>query len=254
MTQAAECPLGGLGVLVTRPVHQAEGLCRLIEAAGGRALRFPTLEIRPTQHPEQSQALFAQAWDWWLFVSANAVEQTLALLGRIPAGPRIGAVGQATAEALAAAGHPVDLVPDAQFDSEALLASEAMQGVAGRRILIVRGEGGRALLAETLQARGATLAYAEIYRRGCPALDAAPLLSRWGEEIGAVVATSGEILENLVALLGAAGRERLLVTPLVVISPRLAEQARRLGFTRVLVADRAQDAAILAALCRLASG
>jgi uroporphyrinogen-III synthase len=243
--------LGGLGVLVTRPAHQAEDLCRLIEAAGGRAWRFPALEIRPATSPEQAQALLVQPWDWLVFVSANAVALALELSGGLLAGPRIAAVGQATADALAAAGHPVDLVPGGQFDSEALLASEVMHRVAGQRILIVRGEGGRPLLGETLQGRGATLAYAEVYRRGRPLVDVAPLLARWERDVGAVVATSGEVLDNLVEMLGAAGRERLLDTPLVVVSPRMAEQARQIGFGTIETAERAQDAAIVAALCGL---
>lgn len=254
MSLTVDGPLKGRGVLVTRPAHQVEGLCRLIEAADGRAVRFPALEIRPTEHPEQARALLAQSWDWCVFVSANAVEQALGLMGRLRAGARIAAIGQATAQALAAAGYPVDLVPDGRFDSEALLESEAMHQVAGQRILIVRGEGGRGLLGETLQSRGASLAYAEVYRRVRPDLDPAPLIARWTREVDAVVATSGEVLDNLVILLGAVGREWLLATPLVVISPRMVEQARQLGFSRVEVADAAQDAALVAALCRLANG
>lgn len=246
------CPLKGLGVLVTRPAHQAEGLCRLIEAAGGRPLRFPALEIHPAPHPEAVRALFAQSWDWLVFISANAVEQAL-LIGRLPMGPRIAAVGQATAQTLAAAGHAVDLAPDNRFDTEALLTSTALHQVAGQRILILRGEGGRALLGDTLTERGARVAYAEVYRRACPVLDPAPLLARWRQDVGALVATSGEILDNLVAMLGAAGRAPLLETPLVVISPRMGEQARRLGFVEIRVAERAQDVAIVAALCALRS-
>ncbi len=238
-------------MLVTRPAHQAEGLCRLIEAAGGRALGFPVLEIRGPADPDLARRLLAQTWDWLFFVSANAVDSALELCGGLPAPRRIAAVGQATAAAVAAAGYSVDLVPEGSFDSEALLASEAMRQVAGQRILIVRGEGGRALLGDTLGERGATVAYAEVYRRVRPERDPALLLARWDEDVNAVVATSGEILDNLVGMLGAAGRERLLGTALVVVSARMAEQAERLGFARVAVAERAQDAAIVAALCGL---
>lgn len=251
---ANPCPLNGLGVLVTRPAHQAEGLCQLIEAAGGRPLRFPALAIQPTERPDAARALFAQPWDWLLFISANAVEQTRDLLGQLPDGPRLAAVGQATADALAAAGRPADLMPDTRFDSEALLASPAMQQVKGLRILIVRGVGGRALLVETLRERGAQVALAEVYRRECPRVNAAPLIARWTQEVGAVLVTSGELLDNLIELLGAAGREPLLATPLVVVSPRMAEQARQLGFSKIGVAERAQDPALVDALCALREG
>lgn len=245
------CALEGLGVLVTRPAHQCDYLCGLIEAAGGRPVRFPALEIREPADPDRAKDLLAQPWDWLVFVSANAVEHAFRLASGLPSGAKIGAVGQATADALAEAGRPVDLVPEGSFDSEALLASEAMTRVARRRILIVRGEGGRALLGDTLTERGATVAYAEVYRRACPDLDPAPLLARWERDIQAVVATSGEILDNLLGMLGETGRDQLLGTSLVVVSPRMAERAAQLGFRRIAVAERAQDAAIVAALCGL---
>jgi uroporphyrinogen-III synthase len=58
---AAPCDLGGRGVLVTRPAAQADGLCRLIEAAKGRAIRLPTIEIAPAADPREAAALLAQS-------------------------------------------------------------------------------------------------------------------------------------------------------------------------------------------------
>ncbi len=37
--------LAGCGVLVTRPAHQASELAEAIENAGGKAIRFPVIEI-----------------------------------------------------------------------------------------------------------------------------------------------------------------------------------------------------------------
>ena len=61
--------------------------------------------------------------------------------------------GGTTAAALLAAGRPADFTA-AKADSEGLLADPAFADVAGRRILIVRGVGGRELLARSLRARG----------------------------------------------------------------------------------------------------
>ena len=241
--------LHGAGVLVTRPARQAEPLCRAIEAAGGRPIRFPVLEIRDPPDAAAAHALLADAaqFDLLLFVSANAVERATPWLPvRVDA--KIAAVGEATARALEAAGLAPSLVPAGRFDSEGLLALPALQAVAGWRVLIVRGTGGRTLLADTLAARGATVRHAEVYRRALPDVDPAPLLRDWERRVHLVVATSNDVLDNLLALLGEAGACKALATPLVVVSERMATHARSAGFGCVVVADGAGDAAIVDAL------
>lgn len=251
-TTELPCDLAGLGVLVTRPAHQAVGLCRLIAQCGGRPLVFPALEIAPPRAPEAARRLLQREWDLVIYTSPNAVQFTRSLspTGRLPAASRVAAVGGGSARALAEAGLQPDLVPE-RFDSEGLLALPDLAQVAGRRILIVRGEGGRPLLGDTLAERGAEVNYAEVYRRARPEADAAPLLARWGRDVQAVTATSVEVLENLDSLLGGQGRGLLRDTPLLVISERMVEAAERLGFTRVLLATGAGDEAILNALCGL---
>ncbi len=241
--------LAGLGILVTRPAAQARALCDLIERAGGRAIPFPVMEIEPVADPGPARALLAETWDLMVFVSRNAVEQALSLdAGALARASMVAAVGRATASALAHSGRPPDLVPRERFDSEGLLALPALAELSGRRVLILRGEGGRALLGETLAERGAEVRYAEVYRRVRPDLDPASLLRRWPDEVDLITATSDEVLLNLQSILGDSGRALLHRTPLVVISERGAETARGLGFQRVRVAGRAADEAILEAL------
>ena len=67
-------PLSGLGVLVTRPKDQAEPLCRLIEAAGGRALKLPGLVIAPATDSAAARRLLAADSDLLIFISRNAVD------------------------------------------------------------------------------------------------------------------------------------------------------------------------------------
>jgi len=249
--------LGGLGVLVTRPGHQAQGLCRQIEAHGGRAWPFPTLVIAPTADPAPARALLARTWDLTVYTSVNAVQFAARLTapalsgGSLARAGRVAAIGTATAQALAALGQAPDLVPERQ-DSEGLLALPMLAQPTGQRVLIVRGEGGRTLLGETLTERGAQVSVAEVYRRGLPEVDAAPLLARWDWDVQVVTVTSGEILDNLVRLLGAAGHSRLRATPLVVISERLKEKAAALGVLQIICAAGADDAALLAAMYGLA--
>jgi uroporphyrinogen-III synthase/uncharacterized protein HemX len=246
--------LSGLGILVTRPAEQAEPLCRLIEQAGGQPIRLPLLEILPEGPDSEGAAALARAAtaDWLIFVSANAVRCALLLLDGDPGrlhGPRIAAIGQATAEALGRAGITVDLTPKPQFNSESLLAMPELADVAGRRVLIVRGRGGRELIAETLAARGAEVGYAEVYRRVLPARDASAVLDAWrGGRIHALVLTSGEALKNLGLLLAGRDKQLLATTPAVVVSDRIAQQARSAGCGRVVTAAGADDRAIVDAL------
>jgi uroporphyrinogen-III synthase len=246
--------LAGVGVLVTRPRGQAESLCRLIEAAGGRPLAVPTIEIQPVADPGPARELLGQQWDLMVFTSRNAVELALALGGdgTWPGAARLAAIGRATATALAAAGRAPDLVPPERFDSETLTAMPELAEMGGRRVLIVRGEGGRTLLRDVLTQRGAEVRFAEVYRRVRPALDQRELIARWPAAVGLAIATSDEILLNLVEMLGTEGRDLLTATPLVVISERTAATARGLGFRTVRVADRAEDPAIVKALSELA--
>jgi uroporphyrinogen-III synthase len=249
----APCNLRGLGVLVTRPQAQADGLCRSIEAAGGRALRLPTVEIQAPTAPEVAAGLLAERWDLLIFISRNAVEGALALVDatHLAAVMQRAAVGKATAGAMADAGIPATLLPPSGYDSEALLALPALSRLAGKRVLIVRGEGGRALLGDRLAERGASVSFAEVYRRALPAIDAGAALRAWEDDLHLLTATSDEVLDNLLTLTPGSLQIQLKRLPLVVISERNAEHAASLGFEQVTAAG-AGDAAMLAALGRLA--
>lgn len=247
----------GFGVLVTRPAGQAGALCRMIEDAGGEAIRLPLLEIQPIAADGRAMCRLTglKDWDWLVFVSANAVRCAFEWLGPQwldGSRAKIAAIGRATAQALAERGVAVDLEPKQQFNSEALLALPEWAEVAGQRFLIVRGEGGRELLAETLRARGGIVGHAEVYRRVLPATDARGLLARWrAGGVGAATVTSGEALDNLFRLLADSAGELMSKTPVVVIGERLAARARGLGCARVVAAD-AGDAEIFDAVVRIA--
>jgi uroporphyrinogen-III synthase len=253
---AASPALAGVRVLITRPREQAENLARLIEAEGGEAIRFPVIEITD---PQNSRALFAtidrlEAFDIAIFISPNAVNRAMNLIlarrGGLPPGLRLACVGRGSARELKHFGVEQAIVPPGRFDSEALLELPALREVAGARIVIFRGDGGRELLGDTLAARGATVEYAECYRRTLPAADATPLLRRWARgEVNIVTVTSVEGLRNLYEMLGSAGQAWLIRTPIVVVSERMAAVCRELGFkTEPLVAARAADEALLEAV------
>jgi uroporphyrinogen-III synthase len=191
-----------------------------------------------------------------IFISPNAVRYGLRLLaGRgLPARLQVAAVGDATARALESHNITPSILPSERFDSEALLELPELQQMTGREVLIVRGNGGRPTLGDTLKQRGATIEYAEVYRRECPQIEVAPLLERWPDEVDIVTATSNQILENLLKLVGKSGGELLRSTPLVVISERMRLHASKLGWSEIILADQAGDEAIVAAVCSWRTG
>lgn len=250
------CDLRGLGILVTRPAAQAESLAELIRAHGGRPMLFPTIEIRPPDDPAPARTLLTDLADFdiVIFISRNAVEFALPLVDLAQLRQsRIAAVGAATARALNAEGLNVALQPAERFDSEALLQLADLQQVSGKRVLIVRGVGGRETLAETLRDRGARVDYAEVYRRCRPVLDASALIADWSGQVQIASATSNAILDNLFALLGEAGQGLLRSTPLLVISQRMVEHAKKSGCRKVFLADSASDQALLDGFGRIAT-
>lgn len=248
-------PLAGVNVLVTRPAHQAQGFCRMIEAAGGRAVRFPVLEILD---PEDGGALVAiidrlEDFDIAVFISPNAVNKAMNLIHArrgLPAGLKVAAIGRGSAQALRRYGHAPDICPAARFDSEALLAEPAMQAVAGKRVVIFRGDGGREVLGDTLHARGAEVVYANAYRRGRPKADTGELMYLWSRgELHIIAVTSGEGLRNLFDMVGKLGQMWLRDTPLLVGSARMLTLAEELGFRqRPVVAPDPGDESMFATL------
>lgn len=246
--------LSGLTVLVTRPEHQAASLCRLIEQAGGQALRLPLLTIHDTSNLPAVTERLARLGDYDLaiFISPNAVRYGVAAIhragGGLPAGLKLATVGQGSArQLLESLGRGPDLVPSHQFDSEGLLALEALQRLDGKRVLILRGNGGRELLADTLRQRGAQVDYLELYRRAAPAVLVAGDDRLAKADI--IIVTSSEGLNNLLTLLPEGERQGLLATPLLLVSARTAEEAQHLGFHGGWVLSaQASDEAIVEAL------
>lgn len=240
--------LAGRTVLVTRPAPQAAALAQAIQAADGAAYVFPALAIEAVSQAALGEPLARlRHADIAIFVSPSAAQFGMAAIlagGGLAPSTEIFAVGPGTARALQAQGINGVITPDGQ-DSEALLALPRLIDVAGKRVVIVRGVGGRALLADTLAARGARVDFLECYRRQRPQVDGAPLLACWrAGGIDAVTVTSAETLYNLAALLGEAGVPLLLRTPLFVPHEKIAEAARRFGVARV-IATQGGDAGLV---------
>lgn len=254
----ADTPLADTVVLVTRPSHQAGPLCAQIEHAGGTALRLPAFEIGPPEDETALRALAAglDAYDIAVFVSPNAVRGVFQSPVRtMPPTLQLAAVGPATAQALADAGHARVIVPASGFNSEALLELPELADVADKRVVIFRGDGGRDLLRQVLQSRGAAVEYAEVYRRLRPRPPSAEVRAALRRhEVDAVVVGSAQALESLASLCTDELRDGLLAAQLVVASGRMIQMAESLGFRDPLVASEPVDRALVDALIAWRTG
>ncbi|MEH6583069.1 MAG: uroporphyrinogen-III synthase [Halioglobus sp.] len=242
-------------VLVTRPEGQAAALCAGLEKRGFQAFSQPMLELVACEQltqPQQRHIAELDLYQHIIFISGNAVQFGMAWMHKtwptLPGSPAWYAIGGATARRLGEYG--VQLVSSsAGMSSESLLEHSDLQAVAGQRVLIVKGHGGRVSLQQELGRRGARVDELACYRRQCPSLGTGALaqkLSQW--QIGLVLVSSGEGLQNMMTLLGSEDGARVLNMPLIVPSARVASQARDLGFLTVDSAENASDAAVLQAV------
>lgn len=284
-------PLTNLHVVVTRPLAQAEPWAGKLRELGAQTSVIPLLEIVPVVSQEQQQAVKNRVLDLDLYSKVIFVSQNAVALGiewienywpQMPVGIEFFAVGQTTARQLQARGVAVTDLAQAQsgafddscgdsssagdnssnnspMDSETLLAAPVLQQVAGEKILIFRGVGGRPHLGEVLSERGAIVHYCELYERrqptGSPA-QFAQLLAHMSAERShffAITVHSGEALQNLQEILLGLGKRPKDIPDigLLVPSQRIAELATAAGWSTLVAAHNATDNCMLQGLIEL---
>lgn len=255
--------LRGMRILVTRPQPSAEALARSLGEEGASAICVPAIEIVPSSDAP-SDGFSPAIGQVAIFTSVPAVEFFFAqpffarsgdAVKRLP--PAVFAIGPATAAALRGRGlTEVLLPPKGCFDSEGLLAAPALAAdhIRGQRVWIVKGEGGRRLLGDTLRRRGGIVSELCLYRRRAPAALAGALddLRRRGvfASIDAITVASVATFECLITA-AAWVRSWLADIPLVVAGERVATVIRSERFKRVVAADDASHAAFVEALARI---
>lgn len=238
-------------VVLTRPEGDNSRLESTLAAQGYDTYIQPLLRIASLPESELPDPPDLTGDDLCIFISANAARMGLPTLmgGMVENGIVSFAVGPRTANVLEVEGLPV-IVPE-QMDSEGLLALPELSDVQGRRVVIVKGEGGREVLARELEAKGALVEEYICYRRESALVDSdtfcASLLDY--EKI-IFQANSGQTLAALTTVLEQCEGASFLQQCVIVPSQRVADDARNLGWQRVAVADNASDDAFLAALTK----
>ena len=250
-------PLSALNVLITRPVMPASRTATRVAALGATPLIFPTLIIEPPADSAPLKAALANIGDYYaaMFVSPSAAEMALAPMSstpfKLPSSLHVFAPGPGTAEELSRLGVERVDMPETSFDSEGLLALPLLQAatVKGKRVVIFRGNDGRELMREELVKRGAIVDAITAYHRRAPSTPATGLLELLhARKVNAISAMSSDAITNLVPLIPALEREKILFSIAVFAShARIVESARALGFRNV-VETQAGDAGLITAL------
>jgi uroporphyrinogen-III synthase len=265
-------------VIITRPLAQAGALAARVSALGRRVELLPLLEIAPLADNAPLKAALAdlERYAMVAFVSPNAIDAAFAHIAHWPPGVALAVLGEGSRVALAFHG----ITPDnatiisprdaAHSDSEHLLATLDLESLRGRRVLIVRGDSGRELLADGLRAAGIEVVPVAAYRRSVPllTLELGATLRRLLAQEHDWIVTSSEALRGLLHLLEQldqeneasdadhrathqADRRSTVVTlqqqHLIVPHARIAQTAAELGCSRVTLTGSG-DELVLAAL------
>lgn len=243
-------------VVLTRPAAQAAPLAARLIASACEVHVFPLLEILPLEDTRELQATLARLTDYAMvaFVSPNAVDAAFAHLASWPREVTAAVVGAGSRLALAQYGvndttATIISPRDAhRTDSETLLQELDMAALRGKKVLIVRAETGRELLADQLRAAGVVVELVAAYRRLEPELTAArqAALLALLQQDNAWVITSSEglrFLQNMVQqAAGLAGWSQMLQKTLIIPHERISQTARLLGFQQIIQTGSGDDA------------
>lgn len=242
-------------VLITRPEPTGSELIAAINERGGEAFSLPLIRIGPGAELNSlgSRIKLLDKNDLVFLLSKNAV--WYADLALRQAGlnwsdkPSYYGIGGSTGQYFKAlTGHTIHWSVHGET-SEILLTLPELQVLNGKRALLLRGNGGREFLASTLRSRGAQVEYCECYTRHPIFYDKTEFNLKWvNTGITDIVISSGQMLALLNELIAENTKEWWFNRRLLVVSQRIADQARQDGWRKVCVANSADNNALLEAL------
>ncbi len=247
--------LQGLRIVNTRPASRAQTLTDALQDHGATVLALPLLEVEAIPvSPRAKQCLLdLDRYQMVFVVSPTAAELGLKALAdywpQWPVDVAWLAVGDSTAQVLQS--YLINPIVPQQETSEGLLQLPQLQELQqGQRLLVLRGEGGRNLVRDTMQAQGVQVDYVDLYRRQLPVV--APLT--WQilqtQNLDVVIITSGETLSQWLNIAGSRSQN----IPMLVISPRLAELAAQKSIKTVLTSASIKATDIILTLYQWQNG
>jgi uroporphyrinogen III methyltransferase/synthase len=236
---AAEGPLGGRTVVVTRTGQRARSLVDALERAGATVVELPlTRQVGPRDSGAALEAAAAavQENEWVVLTSVNAVDRFMGALrdARALGSVLVAAVGPATADALRRAGVESDLVP-AEHSARGLVEEfPDARGAGGgaRPVLFPSGDLAPATIPDGLGQKGWEVRRVEAYRTVARTAPEPALLERVAAA-DAVTLSATSAVHAFLALRTPEGRPVAAPAHVVCIGPTTAAAARAAGLENV---------------------
>jgi uroporphyrinogen III methyltransferase/synthase len=263
--EAAQQPLAGRTVAVTRAREQAKGITKRLAELGAQVVECPAIAVAPVESYLELDRAIGQLpqYDWVIFTSVNGVQAFTARMADLGFSAdvlharKLGAIGPATAAALEKRDCPPAFVPDT-YVAEAIV--EQIGDMRGRRVLLPRADIARKALGEGLRQRGAHVDEVTAYRT-VPGEGSGLLADLLREgRVDAITFTSSSTvrftIESLAGLtVGGAGAADLLNrTQVVCIGPVTAATAAEHGLRVAKVAAEYTSDGLVDVLVELFGG
>jgi uroporphyrinogen III methyltransferase / synthase len=256
-------PLSSRTVLVTRPRQQSEEMTALLEGLGAQVIHAPMIEIKAPDRWDALDESINQLdlYDWLIFTSANGVNSFFQRLAQKSSQPlaaisqaSVGAIGAATAKALASVGAKIDLMATestAEGLMQALLdhlgGSLALRGL---RFLLPRARLARDVLPDALTQLGAQVDVVEAYQNVMPEMGSENIFQLLKDEaIDVITFTSSSTVHNFAALIGEEHLAELLQNSLIAcIGPVTKASAEAYHLQNIIQPNRYTAAALVEAI------
>lgn len=246
-------------ILITRPQGQADALITALTQANWHCVHQPLLRIVPFEenhgapfHTMKQHVMNLDHYDVVISVSGNASSLAVDLIDQywpqMPVGIDWYAVGPSSAQAFKVLDIHMQL-PKANHSEGLLELSGLNQDLSNKKVLILRGVGGREHLAESLKQRGASVEYCELYQREAIKFEQGELAALLTEhQIHYALLTSGEMLHQLATQLTDEQKQTVHV---IVPSERIAKMAPALHIQHIHVCSKINAQGLLDCLSKI---
>lgn len=231
-------------VLLIQPDNSRQRLVAALKTAGFQVFQHSFIQIEPVT----ADSTTLSDCDAVIWISKNAVDYAHQSGFKLPKRVAMYAVGPSTAAYAAKLFAQPCQCPTHRHDSEMLLSLSELQSVQGQQWSIIKGLGGRQLLADTLRARGALLNPVAVYQRQKKPLKTMKLINLWASSVDTIVVSSAEQLSYFLAELPQQAKTWLKSCHWVTPSERLSQLIPAAAADQITITQSASENAMIKAL------